>query len=204
MWITRFQTKNYASLSDSGPIELDQSFNIFVGSNNSGKSALLRSLNFPLTDNPHKNPTLFRGISLPKPIVEIDLRVTSQELEDKFSLLGERPHFPIGNGQGQNITFLSRKMSDRSSHIDLEFTRHPGQNTIPRSGASIAQFRDANQVVFSFRFEKGGLVQEGRTSNPDTLWKVFNGEDSESYFFFRRSKIERWNQRLRESAKIAK
>ncbi len=55
MYISKFQVLNYKSFRDSGWLEFQPGINIIVGTNNSGKTALLESLGLEFEDNPYRN-----------------------------------------------------------------------------------------------------------------------------------------------------
>ncbi|MGD1713095.1 ATP-dependent nuclease [Dapis sp. BLCC M172] len=55
MYISKFQILNYKSFRDSGWLEFQPGINIIVGTNNSGKTALLESLGLEFKDNPYLN-----------------------------------------------------------------------------------------------------------------------------------------------------
>jgi AAA15 family ATPase/GTPase len=52
MYIARFQIKNYKSFLSSQEIELTSGFNVVVGQNNAGKTALVEALSLHF-DNKH-------------------------------------------------------------------------------------------------------------------------------------------------------
>src|SRR5579862_5027416 len=55
MYIRDFRVSNYKSFVDSGVVDLGLGFNIICGQNNSGKTALLESLDFNTSANPHRS-----------------------------------------------------------------------------------------------------------------------------------------------------
>jgi hypothetical protein len=66
MRITKLRIQNYKSFSDSGWIELNDGFNVLVGKNSSGKTALLEAFRFNNTPNlPHRNIRQHRGEASP-------------------------------------------------------------------------------------------------------------------------------------------
>jgi len=185
MWITRFRVENFSSFQDSNWIELDKHLNIFIGQNNSGKSAILKALNFPLAGNAHKNPDLFRGAELKTPFVSLDVRVTPAEIFHRFSLLRERPIFPGRGPQTQFATEIASFISDLDTEIELQFSRLPLQVTTPRNGSSIESFRsDNNQNYYIFSLVNGAPLSQGRSSDRDNLAKIIDGESSEGFFYF--------------------
>jgi hypothetical protein len=54
MYINKFRLTNYKSYSDSGEVEFKPGFNIIVGQNNAGKTALLEALTLQFNGIPHR------------------------------------------------------------------------------------------------------------------------------------------------------
>lgn len=208
MWVKRFKVKNFSSFSDSGWIDLDRSVNLFIGQNNSGKSALLKALNFPLTENPHKSPRAFRGQDLQSPLLEFDVQITSGELLHRLSLLGVNfLHVAAADGQQHRINDLMRLLGNKEEILNLEFQRGPNSDTASRGGSAMAPFRVASNLnIMQLRAVGGELTLHGRTGDPENLGKIISGSDSSSFFYFdaQRLNIARstWDspQRLRSNA----
>jgi predicted ATPase len=59
MYLSNFQLVNYKSFRDSGVLEFKPGINIIVGTNNSGKTALLEALSLSFENHIHKTLTTF-------------------------------------------------------------------------------------------------------------------------------------------------
>ena len=59
MYLSKFQIVNYKSFRDSGVLEFKPGINIIVGTNNSGKTALLEALSLSFENHIHKTLTTF-------------------------------------------------------------------------------------------------------------------------------------------------
>ncbi len=55
MYIARFQIENYKSFRSSQELDLTPGFNVIVGQNNVGKTALVEALSLRLNHNPHRS-----------------------------------------------------------------------------------------------------------------------------------------------------
>src|SRR6266851_6749160 len=55
MYITKFQVKNYKSFLASPELDLTPGFNVIVGQNNAGKTALAEVLSLEFEDKPHRS-----------------------------------------------------------------------------------------------------------------------------------------------------
>ncbi len=84
MRIKHVRLLDYSSFKDTGQINLKPGFNLIIGQNNSGKSALLRSLLLPLDDNRHRSLEVFQNGRLPPPTIHTGLTLSGLDLEDAF------------------------------------------------------------------------------------------------------------------------
>lgn len=86
MHIQKLRILNYKSFRDSGFIEFGPGFNVIVGQNNSGKTALLEALRLHLgEDKPHKRKDIPAGHPIDhQSHFEFDLIVTGDELVDSL------------------------------------------------------------------------------------------------------------------------
>jgi hypothetical protein len=76
MLIDQFQITNYKSFRVSEPIQLSVGFNVFIGKNNSGKTALLEAISLStLANKPHRHSGIPHGNPL-KPTSSVELTVT--------------------------------------------------------------------------------------------------------------------------------
>lgn len=56
MHFSTFRVRDYKSFHDSGDVQLDAGFNVIVGPNNVGKTALLEALSLQFWNRPHRSP----------------------------------------------------------------------------------------------------------------------------------------------------
>ncbi|GCE05752.1 AAA family ATPase [Dictyobacter aurantiacus] len=98
MYISKLQIKNYMSFSSSEEINLLSGFNVIVGQNNVGKTALLEALSLHITSNPHHSlETKPRpGIpSLPYSEVNVAFQIEEGEAEHMLIDAGEPIFVPL-------------------------------------------------------------------------------------------------------------
>ena len=208
MWISRFQVASFSSFSDTGWIDLDRSFNLFIGQNNSGKSALLKALNFPLAANPHKQPNVFRGQELKPPVVDIDIKISPKEFFGRLAILNAASNLACRDGQPHHLNELTRWLADPDTIMDLEFRRTPNAETAPRkNGVALAKFRsNGNQALQSVIWNNGAPEGRGNVGGPETSSLIFSGAASDSFFYFDAQRLNigksGWNspQRLLSNA----
>lgn len=81
MRVRKFRLQHYGPFVDSGWIELSNTMNIFVGENNSGKSAVLRSFSDNLPDVRHRSSREWRAEFLPMPVHSVVVDYAGSDLE---------------------------------------------------------------------------------------------------------------------------
>lgn len=104
MKISSFKVTNYKSFIDSGVLNFEEGFNVIVGQNNVGKSALLEALSLEFKSCPHRSLSSvpYRG-ALNNSIssVKFSLAITGGEFQKcLFSVEGQHC-FPLKKGQSQ-------------------------------------------------------------------------------------------------------
>lgn len=106
MRVKSFGVNNYKSFSSSGQVELEAGFNVVVGQNNVGKTALAEAFSLRFEDKPHRSlETVLIPSAEPKPgsNVQVVFELDGKEL---IGLLGrESPefHVPLEDRNGGNI-----------------------------------------------------------------------------------------------------
>jgi AAA15 family ATPase/GTPase len=95
MRLRRICIHNFASFGDTGWIDFSPKINLIVGQNNSGKSALLRTLDKTLSDDRHRNLQHYEAIRLPLPLVEYEFDVSGSELETAILSSVDMVNWPL-------------------------------------------------------------------------------------------------------------
>ncbi len=99
MQISSFRVKDYKSLRDTGEIRLGLGFNVIVGENNVGKTALLEALSLTFQNLPHRSPQTVPTPNTPRvgpSSVEATIELSRDELIHHLRQLGNFwvPHVP--------------------------------------------------------------------------------------------------------------
>ncbi|RYG87339.1 MAG: hypothetical protein EON59_07745 [Alphaproteobacteria bacterium] len=187
MFVQRVRLSNFSSWEDSSWIELAPDLNLFIGLNNSGKSALLRSFLHPLPNNPHKDSEQFRAGDLKIPRVEFTLSITPEELYQRFSRLNKSPTFPAGSRDNSSIgtAILETALNDSKSILKVECFRTPGDDLQPMNGGSVPDLRSQNsQITMNVEWQDGRYKSVSRAADPDNLPTIFQDERAEGLFYF--------------------
>jgi len=179
MWISRARVRNFYSIEDSGWIDFSPKFNLVVGANNSGKSALLRALAPHLPDQPHRSPES-DGKSVPR--VDFDISIATSELYARLRSIGVDPIFPIKARSGGDV---DRVASSINSHepLQLQCFRTSGSIAGPRSNSSLERERSEQQAYVSF-IERGGEYRYNNYSNePENITKFVDSGAGSTFYF---------------------
>jgi AAA ATPase domain len=93
MLINEFKIINYKSYRETTPIQLSTGFNVFIGKNNGGKTALLEALSLStLVNKPHRHSGIPRE-QLVQPISSVELTVTLAPADLRRAFLSEDSFF---------------------------------------------------------------------------------------------------------------
>lgn len=86
MFIQRVEVWNYKSYDEPSPIELTSGFNVLVGQNNAGKTALLEGLSLSFSQKPHRSsrtlPTPASNHSAPHSQVRMRFHAQPAEVQE--------------------------------------------------------------------------------------------------------------------------
>lgn len=104
MRITGLRIVNYKSFDDSGWIKFSEGFNVVVGKNSSGKTALLEAFRVTRTPHrPHRFLTLRRDEPPnPRSTFDVEVAFSESELRDAYLRLGTTIDFPVTFPEGES------------------------------------------------------------------------------------------------------
>lgn len=153
MQITEIKIKNYKSFIESPEIIFDKGFNVVVGQNNVGKTALLEGLSLSFSPKPHKSiktkpheGTALNGIST----VDFTIKVSGGELYNILIEDAGRYPFPISEADAQSCSDLERYFYDflEKNKIEFLYTKNSNQShwTV-KTKSSIKSFTECARLV---------------------------------------------------------
>jgi predicted ATPase len=128
MRITSFRIKNYKSFVDSGELVLSDRYNVIIGQNNVGKTALLEALSLTFTNKPHKSLLtlpLESSIINPQSTAQITFTVKGEEVREMLLAMDSAFNIPVPDGtHGASATkaieLLDRIMAKQEIQFSLE------------------------------------------------------------------------------------
>lgn len=115
MHIASFKLRNYKSFLESEEIFLAPGFNVVVGQNNAGKSALLEGVSLRFESKPHRSLT-----TSPRPTTVLDAssradivaRLRREELHDLILDAGKKRRFGLSFPKGATVDLMRRVLAD--------------------------------------------------------------------------------------------
>jgi len=157
MYLKSFRIVNYKSFADSGERSLAPGFNIILGKNNAGKTALLEALSlFPFGHKPHRESAMRRTQPVnPESEIYLEMVFSPQDLEDAM-LAHTQFDFPIpaaGNRADQGQSFINEFLSN-TRFVKLRYT-HNNWHALTYPSHNLFAFDSArHQKIFS-RAQRG-------------------------------------------------
>jgi predicted ATPase len=156
MRVRKFRLQHYGPFIDSGWIELSNTMNIFVGENNSGKSAVLRAFSHNLPDMRHRSSREWRTEYLPMPLHNVTIDYSGSDLE---GVLRRRAQEGVG-WYIATQSIATQKLAEEYAFAEL--AKPSSAVTLTRQ---IRDFEQSEQSAstsfvnaFTFRLKQGGWV----------------------------------------------
>jgi AAA domain len=158
MRVRKFRLQHYGPFIDSGWVELSSTMNIFVGENNSGKSAVLRSFSDILPDVRHRNSQEWRTEYLPMPAHSVVVEYAGSDLDWALRRYAD-------NGIGWFIATPSIPTPDLAErYARTEMAKPSSAVTMKRGTGEFEQPEKSTTIdgvsAFSLRFKQGSWVAE--------------------------------------------
>ncbi|MDE3040632.1 MAG: AAA family ATPase, partial [Nitrospirota bacterium] len=98
MRISSFRVSNYKSFLDSSELVLTDGFNVIIGQNNVGKTALLEAISLTFSNKAHKSLLslpLETSITDPISVAQVAFTVTGEEVREILLAKSDDFHVPI-------------------------------------------------------------------------------------------------------------
>jgi len=131
MYISEFKVGNYKSYRETPAVQLPPGFNIIVGQNNAGKTALLEALGLAFGPNPHRSLKTVPSPGLPPHAVswvDVAFSVGREELLEMMLASGTpqwyiaqpAPHDPLAGESPQNFVRNMLSQKDYTFRLRLQ------------------------------------------------------------------------------------
>jgi AAA15 family ATPase/GTPase len=155
MHISKFQLFNYKSFRDSGILELKPGINIIVGTNNSGKTALLEALNLSFETNPHRTIETFpqpNSTSNRESTAKLTLIFTKEEIHSLFDDLSGDCYVELSCTRDSflppsEVLVLFQNWMDNPNDVELSISKLT-PNSVNRDNISIKNLDPAIELTY--------------------------------------------------------
>lgn len=132
MYVSRFRIFNYKSFRDSGEVRLQPGFNVIVGPNNVGKTALLEALSLRFADRPHRSlATVPTSDSQPDAKSRVQVQFETGRREFVEVLQSISPFYVPATGEG--LESLARQFTEAISERNKLDSTFEERSTLTRA-----------------------------------------------------------------------
>lgn len=178
MRVVEFQVSNYKSLRDTQRIGFTAGFNVVVGRNNAGKTALVEALELRFGNKPHQSLATRPRPTMPitgHSAIEVLFTMSRDELHDLVGTLAPVISLPTREGyqQGAFENFLFRYAGESTFELSALFEDgQPTEAELKGLGPSVSVRRTSGSVFIELDAEHHPTRESGGTSSApggDTL-----------------------------------
>ena len=124
MRISKFRVVNYKSFQDSGVVTFSTGFNVVIGQNNVGKTALLEALGLKFLGKPHKSlitqPTPATPIDT-KSTASVTITATGNEVREILLSIGTQFMVPVESGMTHDKASAENLLKRILANDELNF-----------------------------------------------------------------------------------
>ena len=166
MHIASFRIENYKSFSTTEEVPLGPGFNVIVGQNNVGKTALIESLSLRAGSHPHRSLETAPTRDAPLPGISVTratLRLSRGELLPFLRRLGDF-YFPTLSSEAPQAAGDLTNMLSASS-LDLETIWHNGS----LARAAFSGLPDPPPLLALLRVGRSGSIEAGQNNSVSGL-----------------------------------
>jgi energy-coupling factor transporter ATP-binding protein EcfA2 len=188
MRLRKIRVEGFQSFSDSGDVEFEEGFNLIIGQNNSGKSALLRAMLPQLPDDRHRTPECWEDFKLPRPKITFVIEASGAEIRDWVLRSAKAQEIPIVEEEFDNFVITIDEFL-KLEHISIAISRLSDSIFESSLYPSHGRFnhRPANQQYTALLNPQDGEIKVtayGSSNNADTLPKLFWDAWQTDMFYF--------------------
>ena len=179
MRLRKIRVEGFQSFLDSGDVEFAEGFNLIIGQNNSGKSALLRAMLPTLPDDRHRTPDCWEEFKLSPPKITFTFDGSGVEIHDWALRTGSNAFFPVMPQQIDDLTSVMASVFKLAS-IEVTASRLANSGvTAPYPSHGLFEYMAGAQMACALMTPNNGqlLFQvQYRTEDtvPDLFWSAWH------------------------------
>ncbi len=184
MKISSVRVVSYASFRDSGHIDLSPKINVVVGENNSGKSALLSAMRPQLTNKPHRSPAGFLPAQLEQSKVELDITVTTSEIQRRMAATNQPLLFPVPSYLYNHPDVVLTHLNEEHE-INFKCFRTAGSGLQPQPNTFFPMSSEPSQFSLVFRIRASTLTYiSQQVSDDNSLGSLLDDPNVPGTYYF--------------------
>lgn len=187
MRISNLRIDNYKSFRESTDIEFDSGFNVVIGKNNAGKTALLEALSLGFDNHPHVStktkPTATSTIAAPNSRAQVTFSFKPDQLENIANDVREILHFAVARptqftSNEQRRTTMTQLLRGFPTHVwpvDSDTEREDLSLPLTECGTGVGQILSILYVAVTSDSPKVIIVDEPQSFlHPGALRKLID------------------------------
>lgn len=184
MRLRKIRVKNFQSFSDSGEINFADGFNLIIGQNNAGKSALLRAMLPSLPDDRHRTPDRWETFRMPEPTVELTVEATGVEIHDWCLRLPHPSYIPVTADEYNDVLPVMNEFF-KLSCVAVSVSRTPSSGfTAIYPSHNRFEYEAGSRQYSAQLSPNNGELQIQPTNGGDNLPELFWGAWHTDMFYF--------------------
>lgn len=185
MRLRKFRVEGFQAFQDSGNMEFSDGFNLIIGQNNSGKSALLRAMRPDLPNDRHRTPDCWQEFRLPVPKAHFVFEASGAEVHDWALRAGGQTYFPLAPDQ---LNDLEARMIEvfGSTSIVVSGSRTSSEGFVaPYPSHALFEHRQGMPMVCALLRPNNGVLQIARDHrSDDNVSSLFWSAWCQEMFYF--------------------
>jgi hypothetical protein len=189
MWVHSFRIRNYMSLRDSNTHELSRHTNVIVGQNNSGKTALLKSIALKFGNDPHRGSSFAKAhVYDPSSIGEFEFVASGVEVRNVLLASGQSSQIPIQDYARRGEARVALQQIFDRDQIRFRMQLMGGSNWsnvgFPSHQMFVATQNDQSGIQIQANPSKSDFTANFVNSRADSLGAIMGSELQRRTYFF--------------------
>lgn len=185
MRLRKIRVQGFQSFSDSDEVEFADGFNLIIGQNNSGKSALLRAMRPSLPDDRHRTPDQWEEYKLPQPKISFTLEASGAELRDWILRLGGQQCIPVSADQANDVLpIIDAIWQESKIKVDLYRSHYPSFFSNYPALKHFVYEPGSQQFCALVQADNGTLQIQPKRRSDDHIPNVFWDAWAKDMFYF--------------------
>lgn len=185
MWIKSLSVESFASFGDRTELEFAPGINLIIGANNSGKTAILKSITTPVEVNPHRGLDGYLRGDTTETAIGLEIITTGAEISELLAETSQRMTIPL-EGQEPESKQSAIDFFDNTEHISFSVTRgNPSRFSNP---VPFSYLNKANTYAY-LSIVNAAVTVSGYVGDENSLAKLFDHNITNTIFYLRPQRV---------------